>query len=337
MNTCENLRALFHVLLEGEAEERERAAVHAHLAVCVDCRGEFARERALNRWLLATPVQPEQPARPGPRRRWFALAGLAAALVIVWSLLPTPRAYGSIQRTSLLATLTRQDGASVPLEAHNHLELTAPDQHSVRLAGHGLLALAGPAVLELDRIEDARGAGWKLVLLRGTVELTLEPGARVLVTSVYGERELGAGRHVARLEPRWFACATTMEPVGAPSELLARGHALLFQDDDPAAAAPLYAAARAHPSASADERCQAHFYEWAARARRDEPGAFALGEEFLALWPEDEGAAYVRYFQGLAHARAGRADAARAAWSAVLAREGDTPLAECARAALAGL
>jgi outer membrane protein assembly factor BamD (BamD/ComL family) len=141
---------------------------------------------------------------------------------------------------------------------------------------------------------------------------------------------------VARLEPEWFADGADGAPGGSPAELLARGHALLVQGDDPAAAAPLYAAARTHASASPDERCQAHFYEWAARARRDEPGAFALGEEYLARYPAEAGATYVLYFQGLAHARAGRDEAAEAAWKAVLEREGDTPLAECARAALAG-
>jgi tetratricopeptide (TPR) repeat protein len=104
-----------------------------------------------------------------------------------------------------------------------------------------------------------------------------------------------------------------------------------------AAAERCYASARAHPAATADERCQAHFYELAALGRQQRYAeALELGRAYLAAYPNEAGAPCVLFFQGVYLEKLGRTTEARAAWEAVLARESDTPLAASARAALAG-
>jgi len=94
----------------------------------------------------------------------------------------------------------------------------------------------------------------------------------------------------------------------------------------------LVAGAQARPDASAEERRNAAFYHLAdvGNAGRYEE-ALELGKAYLEAYPEHATATYVLFFQGVYFSRLGRAEEARAAWEAVIAKDPDADLAGHAR------
>ncbi len=333
---CERVREMLHVLLEGEAKRSERLEVEAHLERCAACRRELERERSLSELLDAHFTARRA---PGPivatLRRLVPVTGVVSILIALSWLLPGPAAYGSIEPAHLLPSLAFERGARVPLGAHNHLVVGPQEARTIEITGVGTLRFVGPAVVELDRGDD----GWKLVLLRGQVEIDLVPGGRLEVASVHGVRELEGGLHVARLYASWFGAPAGAAPAqdegDSPGELLARAHRQCFGEKAYVAAEASYQAVRDHPDASADERRQAHFYQLAAVANQGRnEDALALGEEFLATYPEDESATYVLFFQGVYLERLGRIEEAHAAWREVVARDPAADLADHARRSL---
>jgi tetratricopeptide (TPR) repeat protein len=343
VRSCARLQPLFHLVLEGEAPPAEHRAVEAHLASCGACRREMERERALT--ALLDPRAAVFPApRPAPAGRLARAArrllpvGLLAAVVLAFFWLARgPAAYGSVTPTRVLPTLAIEDGARVPLRASNHLVVGPQEQRTVEIDGCGSLRIVGPATVELDRVEpEPGGEGWKLVLLRGQVEVELVDGERLAVASVLGARVLQGGRHVASLDPGWFAGGASPaqgEQALSAGELLARGHREFFEREDFLAAEDSYSAARFHPRATAEEQRLAHFYLLGAIGRQERyDGALALGKEYLEAYPEDEAATYVLFFQGVYLSRLGRNEEARAAWKDVIQRDPGSDLAGHARA-----
>ncbi len=330
---CERTRRLLHVVLEGEADRGERREVEAHLRTCSACRREMERERVLSALLDPRSTRRSTQSRlAAAAMRLVPVTALVSVVITLAWLLQAPAAYGSIAPMRYLPSLELESGASVPLRAHSHIVVPTQEVQTIQIQDEGTLRIVGPAVVDLDRTEE----GWKLVLLRGQAEIELLASAHLEVTSVHGVRQLGAGRHVARLDAGWFRASEdqggSQEEQAAPSELLAEGHRLFFQVEDFVAAEASYLAARLHAAASAEERRQAFFYQLAAVGRQERyEDALALGEAYLELYPEDESATYVLFFQGVYSSRLGRAEDARAAWEAVIERDPDSDLAKQAR------
>jgi hypothetical protein len=187
-------------------------------------------------------------------------------------------------------------------------------------------------VLRLDRAPDA----WKLVVMRGQVSATLQPGAALIVASVHGVRTLIGGAHLITMNPAWYADAASAQEA-TPAELLQSGFTQFFQREDMASAESAFRAAWKHPKATGEEQGQALFYLSAAVGRQLRfDDAIELQAEWLKLHPDDPLVDYVLLFQGIYQRQAGCESQARASWDEIVRRAKDAELAAMARTYLDG-
>ncbi|MEW6071174.1 MAG: zf-HC2 domain-containing protein [Planctomycetota bacterium] len=324
---CDSIRPLVFAAVEDGLADEERAAVAAHLARCAPCRREMEAERALTRLLRRRAAGGAAiPRRRAWRRPAAAALVLGLGLAAVLSVLGGQPAYGSATPCTLTLGMRIEGGPAAPLLARNHLDVPRREVLTLRVRGLGALFVAGPAVLDLDRTAD----GWKTALLAGRLQATIDDGARLVVTSVFGERVLGAGMQVVSLDPASFA-SDGAEAADEPVELFHAGLDLFFVAEDPAGAEPLLRAALAAAESAGDRTLasDARFYLAAALGRQERwAAAVEVQEEWLRLSPGDGARHYVLFFQGRYLERLGRAAEARECWRTIEREDPASPLLE---------
>lgn len=336
---CTEVEPLLFALLEDEVDDSERERLIAHLRRCGACRRRLEQERALTHALAPAALRSAGrfEGASAVRRRLAtplaaaAVVGIGIGLAVFFASFGGRTAYGSIAPARYEPTLRLANGGSVALASHNHVVVPANENDTIELLATGTLRVAGPAVVELDRAPDA----WKLVLLRGQVEATLLPGARLEVSSVHGARTLDGGVHLITMNPAWYGGAAAQEP--SPAELLQSGYTQFFQLADMASAEAAFRAAWKHPKATEEEQGRALFYLWSSvgrQARYDD--AIALQSEWMKLHPDDPSYDYVLLFQGVYQRESGHEPEARAAWDEIVRRAKNEELAAMARAYLGG-
>ncbi len=315
---CQRIRPLLFEVVDEAAGREERAAVAAHLAACEDCRRELREERALSELLRRPRAEGARQKRQAPLR----LLGKAAAVLLFAALalfgldaLSETPAYGSISAATLSLSMTVESARPEPLDAHNHFAIPLDSVYTLDLAGVAVLRIAGPAVVDLDHGEE----GWKATLLRGRIRAEVAEGARLLVSTLLGQRELAAGSHLVALD------AGSAEA----SELLHAGLDLFFEHQEMAEAERIFRLALEAPDLDAELRSQVLFYLAAALGRQDAlEQAIEVQDEWLRLDAEPDARAYVLYFHGLYHEALGNPDEARECWRAIRAEDPESELLE---------
>ncbi|MEW6746712.1 MAG: zf-HC2 domain-containing protein [Planctomycetota bacterium] len=332
---CEAVRPLLVATLENEVTAEERELVLAHLSTCTACCSAAISEKALTSLMGGV----RRTAAPRLHARWLTalaavlLIGITVALVSV--LLGPSAAQGSmawrsisIDPSMIYPSLIVQDDRVLPLQDNNHLDIPVYSESVVQIPGTGEVTIVGPAALDLDRTQE----GWKLALMRGEVRVRVENAARLLVTSVLGQRWLTAGNEVVSITPACFALAQSQSDQTTPAEILDLGHRAFFQLQDMAAAERHYRAALAHPDLTSDQKSQALFYLGASLGRQDKfKEAIEIGNQWLELCPQDDARHYVLLFQGIYQQRLGNTNEARRCWQVILDEAPQSELAEHAR------
>lgn len=320
--TCERVRSLLYTLFEDGTTSREAAGITAHLARCPACRDEFEAERVLTGRLRSRP-----PVRRGAWHRPVAVAlaamGACAAMVL-WII--QDGSHGTILRTSgEFATAT--EATVAPLEATNHVAVPEGTRATVDIDACARVEARGPAAFEIDRTE----GGWKLTLLRGTLEVHVAARAQLAFVAAHEATRLAAGTwHVDDRS----ASRVPQDPV---ADLLAGARRTFQVDGDMAAAERQLEAVLAHEHCSAAQRRVASYFLFCAQQRLGRHAeAIATIDRWLRENPGDGEVPRVLLQKGVNHAMSGRRDLADAVWRELVERFPDHEAAASAEQMIGG-
>jgi predicted anti-sigma-YlaC factor YlaD len=109
LHTCDRVRELVSLSLDGELSELDGARVHSHLAVCSGCRTYAAAAAEASRLLRETPLQELNvpimlPGRRLAIARRLQVAAAAAALVVTIGLSAAVSTVSSPSRSNTRST-----------------------------------------------------------------------------------------------------------------------------------------------------------------------------------------------------------------------------------------
>lgn len=334
--SCADVRPMLFDFKEGGCELGERRRIHAHLAVCRECRDEERSEHELTSLLLLS-----SDPTPAPRaRRLVPLLLATAAAVVAFILLPPLFDLGSAAGASVTRyEMLLDDDARADVRAIGGDELIefAPGEYgAVDLEGAGSVGVSGPAVIAV-RLAAER---WTLDLFCGEILADVAPGAELTVRSRFGSRSLNTGRFAisaatARIQEEQDEDEEEDVDRRSPAELLQAGLAAFFQAEDMPAAETAFRKAVAAKSASAEQVSRARFYLGASLGRQEKwKDALELYDSYLEDYPEDDGRSLILYFQGTYARKLGQEERARGYWKKLVAEHPDSDHAKMARAEL---
>ncbi|MFH0946860.1 MAG: zf-HC2 domain-containing protein [Planctomycetota bacterium] len=327
MNECDAIRPLLFEAIEEELTGSDRQRVTTHLAICEDCRRELAEERALTELLRRPRPAPSRfPLLRSPLvRRVAALLVMGLCLFAVARVFNNSTAYGSIEPSTLSLTMTFEDGRVAPLESQNHLVIPFDSVTVLKVLGTASIRVPGPAVLDLDRTT----VGWKLALLRGRIQATIEESASLTVTSAFGMRVLEPGQHLLASDAASFSQDDPGQDAPSPDQLFKLGLDEFFDYERMEQAESYFRAILARDDAGEAVRSQALFYLAASLGRQKK---YAEAIEIQARWlqqnPHDDSRHHVLFFQGLYHQYLGHAQEAQECWQIIADEDPESALLE---------
>jgi len=236
---CAAVLKLAPLYLTGELEPERTGEVDTHIKDCASCAWELGQQRALDAVVRESVLSEEvdssrvernvrlvvgQPRGPALGRRWvFALAGLAAALLLVVFLMRTRPVYAAAAKDHRLEIVELQprrwstDRSSIAVLAQRH---GVPDSVFDRITPAGyhlaegkLCFLDGKVFLHLVYANDA-----------GKVSVFLRPADRV--ESVHAETH--GAEHVAGFQDKRLSAVFVTEQSGDAAMRLARSAAAVI-------------------------------------------------------------------------------------------------------------
>ncbi len=345
--TCDSIRPLLFLAIEGEIDDRQRLDVHAHLAICERCRSWESGERALTALLTESAKRLEATTRGsghGARARFYSLAAAALAAALILFLLPAAAPRGSVTQRQLGPDRGWTVAAERAIVGRDVIEVPARAAATVELGDDIRLEAVGPAGFALTSDDD----GWHVAVLDGSV-LAIITGKGKLSTA--GTAALGAGHWrlepnaVSREQPLPAQEPQPQTPAPRPgaarhgaADLVARGISRFAQvgftlpgqlrEADRAhllAARELLENALATATADTDAEREALFYMACTLGRlgRDEE-SFAFEKRYLERFPDGDEATLVRHYMACHLLNVGRRDEARAMFRRVIEDEGMT-------------
>jgi predicted anti-sigma-YlaC factor YlaD len=115
LDTCDRMRELFSVALDGEVSELEEARLNAHLAVCAGCSTYAAAASAAARLLRETPLEEMSTliVLPGRRLAFARKLQVAAAAAAVAVTVGLSVAVGTITTSSPSRSHTAASSANL--------------------------------------------------------------------------------------------------------------------------------------------------------------------------------------------------------------------------------
>jgi anti-sigma factor RsiW len=235
---CAAVLNLAPLYLTGELEPERAGEVAAHIRDCASCAWELGQQRALDalvrETVLAEMVDSSRverkvrvvigtPVRRSPARKWFALAGLAAVLLLAVFLMRARPVYAAAAKDHRLEIVELQprhwstDRASIAALAQREgvpdsaIDGIAPAGY--HLAQGKLCFLDGKIFLHLVYADDA-----------GRVSVFLRPADRV--EAVHAESD--GAEHVAGFQDRTVSALFVTEQAGDAAVRFARSAAAVI-------------------------------------------------------------------------------------------------------------